>query len=167
MVGATESSFSGYLKAVKSLGISPVHQMAQLRHYIDEYRSGGFTVGGVNDVVREVGGSEPEDFETIVRRYVDSSPMAKPSLANKLRAIGGLIKILLTPAPNLHAYEKTQSQPLLRSPEYALDSAAWRETHDVTGAFGTTSALNESHVLIPSRGTDLVEITAGAARRSA
>ena len=106
--------------------------MAQLRYYIEDYRRGSFSAGAVNDTVREVGGSDPEDFETIVRRRADSDPMSKPSLANKLRVVAGFIKIVLTAAPDLSAYEAAQHQPLLRAPEYGINNAAWRETHDVT-----------------------------------
>ena len=77
--------------------------------------------------------------------------MSTPSLANKLRAVAGFIKILLTPAPDLSAYDTAQHQPLLRAPEYGIDNAAWRETHDVTGAFSTTSAHEDGHIRVPSR----------------
>ena len=141
-----------FFKAVKSQGlIVHPHHMAQLRLYIEDYRRGSFSVGSVNDTVREVGGSEPEDFETIVRRYAKSNPMSKPSLANKLRTVAAFIKILLTPAPDLLAYDEAQHQPRLRVPEYVIDNAAWRETHDVTGAFGTTSAHNQGHIHVASR----------------
>lgn len=146
-----EMSERMFFKAVKALGLAPLHQMAQLRHYIEDYRRGGFAAGGVTDVVREVGGSEPENFETIVRRYVGSNPMARPSLAGKLRVVGALLRILLTTAPDLPAYEAAKSQPLLRAPDLALENAAWRETHAVAGAFGTTSVFNAAHIRLPSR----------------
>ena len=105
----------------------------------------------------EVGGSKPEDFETITRRYVAANPMSRPSLANKLRAVAQFMKILLTPAPDLAAYESALNLPILRAPEYSVDNQAWRETHAVTGAFGTTSAFNEGHIRVPSQdGGDLV-----------
>lgn len=137
-----------FLKALKSLGLNP-HMMSQLRHYVEEYRRGAFAAGELNNVVLEVGGSEPEDFETIVRRYVAANPMSRPSLANKLRAIAGFAKILLTPAPDLSAYESAQNQPLLRAPEYGLDNQAWRETHTVTNAFGAGRAVNERPIPLP------------------
>ena len=141
-----------FFKAVKSAGLTVgPHHMAQLRHYIEDYRRGSFSAGAVTDTVREVGGAEPEDFETIVRRHADANPMSQPSLANKVRAVAGFIKILLTPAPDLSAYDTAQHQPLLRAPEYGINNAAWRETHDVTGAFGTTRAHESGHIRVPSR----------------
>jgi len=142
-----EMSERMFFKAVKSQGLTVhPHQMAQLHHYIEDYRRGSFSVGAVNDTVREVGGAEPEDFETIVRRYAESNPLSRPSPANKLRALASFIKILLTPAPDLAGYEEAQHQPLLRAPEYGVGNAAWRETHDIAGAFGRSSATNQGHL---------------------
>ena len=156
-----------FFKAVKSAGLTVhPHHMAQLRHYIEDYRRGSFSAGAVNDTVREVGGSDPEDFETIVRRHAESDPMSQPSLANKLRAVAGFIKILLTPAPDLSGYETSHHQPLLRAPEYGIDNTAWRETHDVTGAFGTTSAHTQGHTRVPSREADIFDIATGTERRA-
>ena len=145
-----ELSEKMFLKALKSMGIAP-YLVANLRHYIEDYRRGSFEEGAPNDVVLEVGGSEPEDFETITRRYVAANPMSRPSIANKLRAVAEFVKILLTPAPDLAAYERALNLPILRAPEYSVDNQAWRETHAVTGAFGTTSAFNDGHLRTPSQ----------------
>ena len=151
-----------FFKAVKSAGLTVhPHHMAQLRYYIEDYRRGSFSLGGVNDTVREVGGAEPEDFETIVRRHAASDPMSTPSLANTFRAVAGFIKILLTPAPDLSGYETAQHQPLLRAPEYGIDNPAWRETHDVTWAFGTTGSPEHGHIRIPTREADIIDIATG------
>jgi len=148
-----ELSEKMFLKALKSMGIAP-YLVANLRYYIEDYRRGSFEAGAPNDVVLEVGGAKPEDFETITRRYVAANPMSRPSVANKLRAVAGFMKILLTPAPDLAAYERSLNSPILRAPEYSVDNQAWRETHAVTGAFGTTSAFNDSHLRIPSQNSE-------------
>ena len=83
-----------FLKALKVMGMEH-HMMAQLRHYVEEYRRGAFEAGAPNDVVLEIGGSQPEDFETITRRYVAVNPMARRSVVNKLRGLGNFIKISL------------------------------------------------------------------------
>ena len=152
-----ELSEKMFLKALKSMGMAP-YLVANLRQYIEDYRRGSFEEGAPNDVVLQVGGSEPEDFETITRRYVAGNPMSRPSVANKLRAVAGFMKILLTPAPDLSAYDKALHLPILRSPQYSVDHPSWRETHAVTGAFGTTSAFNGGHIRVPthnSSGLDL------------
>jgi uncharacterized protein YbjT (DUF2867 family) len=133
-----------FLKALKVMGMEP-HMMTQLRHYVEEYRRGAFEVGAPNDVVLEVGGSEPEDFETITRRYVAANSMARPSLANKVRAVGEFVKILLTRTPNLEAYERSRNHPLLRQPKYGLDYDPWLTPHSEVSAYGLSSAFNEGH----------------------
>jgi len=145
-----ELSEKMFLKALKSMGIAP-YLVANLRHYVEDYRRGSFEEGAPNDVVLEVGGSRPEDFETITRRYVAANPMSRPSLSNKLRAFAEFAKILLTPAPNLSAYDKRLNLPILRAPQFSVDDQSWRETHAVSGAFGTTSTFNEGHIRVPPR----------------
>jgi NAD(P)H dehydrogenase (quinone) len=135
-----------FLKALKATGI-PIHQMAQLQHYLQDYRRGSFEAGGVTDAVLRVGGSQPEDFETITRRYVAADPMARPSAANKLRAVVDFMKILMTPAPDLSAYDQLIGHPPLRAPEYGVESDAWRRTHAVDNAYGATGELNRGHVI--------------------
>ena len=156
-----------FFKAVKSAGLTvhPYH-MAQLRHYVEDYRRGSFSVGAVTDTVRDVGGSAPEDFETIVRRHAASDPMSTPSVANKLRAVAEFVKILLTPAPDLAGHERAQHQPLLRAPEYGIDNAAWRETQDVAGAFGTSGSPGHDHIRVPTRKADIIDIATGTDRRT-
>ena len=155
-----------FFKAVKSAGLTVhPHHMAQLRYYIEDYRRGSFALGAVNDTVREVGGAEPEDFETIVRRHAETDPMTTLSLANKLRAVAGFIKILLTPAPDLAGYERSHHQLLLRAPEYGIDNAAWRATHDMTGAFGTTGSPELGHIRIPTRNAEIIDLATGTDHR--
>jgi len=149
-----ELSENMFLKALKSMGMAP-YLVANLRHYIEDYRRGSFEVGAPNDVVLEVGGSEPEDFETITRRYAAANPMSRPSVANKLHAVAEFIKILLTPAPDLAAYERALNLPILHAPEYSVDNDAWRETHAVAGAFGTTSGFNDGHLRLPARNSTI------------
>lgn len=134
-----------FLKALSVMGLEP-HMMSQLRHYVEDYRRGAFEVGAPNDVVLEVGGSQPEDFETITRRYVATNPMARPSLGNKLRAVADLMKILLARTPNLDAYERSQNQPILREPKYGLDNEQWLAPHSDEGAYGLNSKFNEGHL---------------------
>ena len=139
-----------FLKALKSMGMAP-YLVANLRHYIEDYRRGSFEEGAPNDVVLEVGGSEPENFETITRRYVAANAMSRPSVGNKIRAVAEFAKILLTPAPDLSAYDKALKLPILNAAQYSVDNQSWRETHAVPGAFGTTSAFNEGHIRVPSQ----------------
>ena len=82
------------------MGMEPRLQ-SQLRYYVEEYRQGGFEIGAPTNAVLEVGGHEPEDFETTIRHYVANNPVTKATLGNKLRAIANFGKLLLTPSPDL------------------------------------------------------------------
>ena len=139
-------------KALKVSGIGPL-QISQLQHYLEEYRRGGFAAGAPNDVVQRVGGSTPEDFETITRRYVAANPMTRPSLSNKLRAIAEFGRIVLTRTPNISAYERRQNHPLLKDPKYGLDYGPWRRTHAVSNAYGLEGVFNQGHLLSSHEGT--------------
>jgi uncharacterized protein YbjT (DUF2867 family) len=141
-----------FLKALKVLGMDPF-LMNQLQYYLEEYRRGGFEAGAPNDVVQRVGGSAPEDFETITRRYVAANPMTRPSLVNKLRAIAEFGKIALARTPDISGYERTQNHPLLREPKYGLDYEPWRRSHDVLNAYGLEGVFNQAHLAPPDGDT--------------
>ena len=132
-------------KALKVVGMNPL-LISELQHYLEEYRRGAFAAGAPNDVVERVGGSAPEDFETIVRRYAAANSMARPSMANKLRAIAEFGKIVLARTPDSAAYERAQNRPLLRDPKYGLDYEPWRRSHDVPNAYGLEGAFNQGHL---------------------
>ncbi len=121
------------LKALKAGGGvegNPQYAPSQLRYYVEDYRRNAFAIGAPTNAVLEVTGSEPEDFETIVRRYVSNSPQAVPSLGNRLKAIRFFMKMLLTPAPDMDSYERGQDHVLLREHEYTTDSEEWLAIHD-------------------------------------
>ena len=139
-------------KALKVSGIGLL-QISQLQHYLEEYRRGGFAAGAPNAVVQRVGGSSPEDFETITRRYVAANPMTRPSLPNKLRAIAEFARIVLTRTPNISAYERRQNHPLLKDPKYGLDYEPWRRTHAISNAYGLEGVFNQGHLLPSHEGT--------------
>ena len=124
-----------FLKAMKAQGLSPFFQ-SQLRYYAEEYRRNAFGLGGPTNAVLEVGGRPPEDFETIVRRYMAQRPEAQRSFANQLEAVWNFAQILITPAPNLDRYERRQNHPRVSQPAYAPDFEAWVESHGEEGSFG-------------------------------
>jgi NAD(P)H dehydrogenase (quinone) len=79
--------------------------------------------------VREIGGSEPQDFETIVRTYVARSPFAKRTMALRARAAWNLARALMTPAPNLDALAEKLNIPNIPHGSLAADSMSWRASH--------------------------------------
>lgn len=117
------------LKALKVQGF-PEMMPTQLALYANEYRRGAFAVHAPTNVVREVTGQEPEDFETIARRIVAARPEAVQSAGNKLKAMRNFAKILLTAKIDPDAVERRRDHVLLKSPAFVADSQAWRAGHD-------------------------------------
>ncbi len=66
--------------------------------YMQELRKNNF--GQPNNVVKELTGREPEDFETIAREFVATSPYGKKSFKGKLYAMGSVFKLLTASIPN-------------------------------------------------------------------
>lgn len=119
---------SMFSKVAKALGL-PDFVIAQLHWYFQEYQKNAFGQGAPTNALVDVTGQPPEDFETIVRRYVATSPYARRSVGSRLRAVMGLGKILLTPSPDVEAIARTQDFASSRPATLAVDSALWRETH--------------------------------------
>lgn len=117
------------MKALK-VGGFPEMASTQLRLYTDEYRRGTFAVHAPNNVVKELTGREPEDFETITRRMVASRPEAVQTIANKLKAIVNFVKIPFAMRANADVIERRREHVLLKSPTFVQDSQTWREKHD-------------------------------------
>ena len=117
-----------FLKAMRTLGISRFEQLG-IRTYIEDHKRGAFELGAPTGHVLQVTGREPEDFETIARRYA-AMPQARRSLANTLETFGTFMKIGMTPAYNLDAYESDHQHPRTARPELAIASSWWRERHE-------------------------------------
>jgi NAD(P)H dehydrogenase (quinone) len=102
---------------------------SQIKIYADEYRRGTFAVNAPTRDVENVGGRVPESFESVVRRHLTEHPDLKPSLAGKLKAIGGFLKILVTRAPDVKAIEAKKDFVILKAPAFNQDDADWCKTH--------------------------------------
>ncbi len=121
-----------FLKALKAQRF-PELASSQIRYYVEDYRRNAFAIGAPTNAVLEVGGREPEDFETIVRRYVANSPGAVRTVGNRIKAIRFFIKMLLTAAPDMDRYERGRDHALLREPEYTTASEEWLAEHAPPG----------------------------------
>jgi NAD(P)H dehydrogenase (quinone) len=117
-----------FLKFGRSIGLSDF-VLTQLYFFLLDYQRGSFGVGAPTDAVREVGGSEPEDFETIVRHYVARSPFAKKTIALQAKAAWNLARALTTPAPNLDVLAERMNIPNIPHATLAADSTSWRASH--------------------------------------
>ena len=120
------------LKALKAQRFSEF-AYSQLRSYVADYRRNAFGIGAPTNAVLEVGGREPEAFETIVRHYVANSSEAIRTMGHRLKAIRFFIKMLLTPAPDVDSYERRRDHVLLQEPEYTTESEEWLAEHTPAG----------------------------------
>ena len=66
----------------------------------------------------------------MARRYINDLSRIFPvvKIGTKVQAIGFLLKMLTTKAPDLDAWEQDRGYPLLNNPVLAPDSAEWRVT---------------------------------------
>lgn len=79
--------------------------ISQVRHYMNEYQLNRFDIGGVTNIVKELTGKEPDDFETIVRRYVNNSPYKRRDFSGWMSALKKFIAIPFTKIPRIKELE--------------------------------------------------------------
>lgn len=79
--------------------------ISQIRHYMKEYRLNRFDIGGATDIFKKLTGKEPDDFETIVKRYVNNSPFGKPSFGGWFAAIKKFVQLPFTPVLSIKELE--------------------------------------------------------------
>ena len=118
-----------FLKFGRSIGLSDFI-LTQLYFFVLDYQRGSFAVGAPTGVVREIGGREPEDFETIVRRYLARSSFSKRRMALVARGAWNMARAIATPVPDLKALALTLNIPSIPHASLAADSVSWRNSHD-------------------------------------
>lgn len=98
-----------FLKAAfmfaKDFGLD-AFSLSQVRHYMKEYQANKFDVGGTTNIVKELTAKEPDDFETIVKRYVNNSPYKKRNFSNWFSAMKKFMALLLQSIPSSKELEK-------------------------------------------------------------
>lgn len=119
------------MKVFKAGGEYPIRDYSQLRYYIQDAQNGVFSVGGATSVVKDIVGREAEDFETIARRYIEANPEAEQTVISKLRAVKNIMKVILTPAPDLNKYESDMNFPTFKNMLLSSDSQEWRKEHTI------------------------------------
>ncbi len=119
--------FKMFSKAAVAQGVA-LSDLAHIRYYVEDVQEGAFAVGAPTDHVLEVTGRAPEDFENIARRYIKNPSLIHPMLkaGSKPEAIGFLIKMLSTKAPDLDQWERDRGYPFLKNPVLSQQSAEWR-----------------------------------------
>ncbi len=118
-----------FLKAARMGGVDRL-LLSELPYYIRDQNDGAFALGGPTDHVLAVTGRQPEDFETITRRYA-AQPKARRTIGNTLRAFGAFMTVPMRPGMNPGGYERQQGFPTPSTPRMAMEDCAWKERHRV------------------------------------
>ncbi|MES0864361.1 NmrA family NAD(P)-binding protein [Ruegeria sp. SCPT10] len=124
----SERMMSKALRAVPPSNYSEA-AVSQLAIYADEYRRGSFAVNAPTNDVQNVGGRDPEAFESIVRRTVAERPDLRTNLPRRLRAMMEFTKILLTPALDLRRVEADRDYVQLAQPKFSQEADGWLASH--------------------------------------
>ena len=116
-----------FYKAARSAGIG-TYVLSNFRRYIDELDAGTFAFGGPTRDVLEVTGRQPEDFETVARRYA-AHPRAQRTTGNVLQALAEFVSLPILPGLNPQRYERERTLPAPPSPRYDMESERWKTEH--------------------------------------
>ncbi len=104
----------------------PRFQIAQVRHYAAELRAGAYGQGPT-DHVHEVTGRPAEELVTTVRRYVQEPAKVMPGL--RIGSLPGALALglraMVTPVPDLDAWERRRDYPTIAQGQLAHESPAW------------------------------------------
>lgn len=115
-------------RLMNGMGFSPYAVASTSEYYLD-YQQDAFAVGAPTDVVRTITGCEPEDIETIARRYVASMPNARASLRGRLRLMLQTALWLLRPMPRSLPRLSTTVAPEQRRFSLSANSPEWLQAH--------------------------------------
>jgi len=138
-----------FSKVSRALGY-PDYVTTSVLTYFEDYRRGAFAIGAPTDAVAHVGGRAPEDFETIVRRYVEAAPSARRTIGSRLRAIGALSRVMMTPAVDVARVGRTYGAGDRDRRSLAADSAGWLATHDAMAGHAEQGPIPDDPGLHPA-----------------
>jgi hypothetical protein len=111
-----------------------LYNLAVYEQYVIDYQKNAFAVNAPTDVVRRITGREAEDFETIARRYVATTPGARRSFATQFKLMLGLIISLLRPAPRTTPYLALGEFSDKKHVVFSADLPEWRQSHEPQGS---------------------------------
>jgi len=107
-----------------------LYALAAYSQYVIDYQKNAFATGAPTDVVRNITGREAEDYETIARRYVATTPGARPSFAIQFKLLLRMIISLLRPAPKTASYLALDEFSDRSHVVFSADSPEWRHSHE-------------------------------------
>jgi NAD(P)H dehydrogenase (quinone) len=115
-------------RIMNGMGFSD-YAIAQTSEYFLDYQHNAFAVGAPTDVVRTMTGREPDDFETIARRYVAALPEVTPRIGTQLRLMALMIAWLLRPLPRTLPPLSTAGSSDQQHLSLSTQSSEWLQSH--------------------------------------
>ncbi|NAY91733.1 NmrA family NAD(P)-binding protein [Muricauda sp. JGD-17] len=138
------------LKSLKSMGY-PIYEYANIIYYLKDVEQNVMAYGGVTDVVKELTGREPEDFETIARRAVSKMPQANQNFPNKMKALFNFMKIAFTKTPDLTSFERQQHFPnFIHGMNQVIENESWIKLRTQTSYNVKNTSIKGQIDLLPS-----------------
>ncbi len=128
-----------FMKSARMAGL-PIDVLSNIRYYVDDHKRGTFEVGAPTTDVLDVTGRPAEDFETIARRYA-AKPLNQRTLGNWLREFARFIIAPLGPGLNFDRYDRELRRPFPSAPRFAVESAIWRDEHNLADATQPAAAV--------------------------
>ena len=117
-------------KVMKGMGFSDF-VIAQTCEYYLDYQRNAFAVGAPTDVVSSITGREPEDFETIARRYAASLPDTKRSFGTQLRLMAMMSVWMMRPGPKTDRCLSKGEFSDQKHVSLSANSSEWRGGHEL------------------------------------
>ena len=118
-----------FMKTARTAGM-PIELMSNVRYFIEDHKRGAFERGAPTTDVFDVTGRQPEDFETIARRYA-ALPANRRTLGNWLRSITQFVIAPLSPSFNFERYDRELRRPFPLLPRFAAESRTWQREHRI------------------------------------
>jgi hypothetical protein len=117
------------MKSARIAGLS-IDELSNIRYYVEDHRKGVFELGAPTTDVLDVTGRPAEDFETIARRYAAQSRNQR-TFSNWVREFTLFMMAPFAPGVNPERYDRELRRPFPSAPRFAVDSAIWRDEHDL------------------------------------
>ena len=127
-VKATVLSEKMISRVLKASGVSQMDS-SQVRYYIQEGGKGTWTINAPTSVVKDIVGKEADDFATIAKRYLLAQPIAKRTIANKIKGTIFMIRSMLLASWDMEKFEIERGLPKFQNMMFSVESKEWRQEH--------------------------------------
>ena len=117
-----------FARVMKGMGIGE-YQIAQYQEYVKDYQNGAFAVNAPTNVVSAITGREPEDYETVTRRYAAHVPDARRNVGTILK-YAALVNVWMLSAPRTKRYLGADDFSAAKHLSLSANSADWRRDHE-------------------------------------